>query len=100
MTGSGKFPLALLLALSLLLSGLPIVASTAAPDRRPAFTLDICSPVQNLSRTSVQSTPPPLPSIGFHCDLQFLGIADICVAPLKPRPADPPNAPPPEHRSL
>lgn len=90
-----QFLVALMIAVSLLLSSMPIVAAGANADSHPAFTLDICTPAQVTSHSSLQAGAPLPPSqeYRFHT---LCTVVEAIVFPLAARFADAPMVPPPE----
>jgi hypothetical protein len=87
---------ALFVAAALLLGGMPIVASEAAPHSCPAFTLDICHPLQAVNAISA---PCNLPILRAEAIVYAPGPSSIIAKSLfmiTPRPADAPDPPPPK----
>ncbi len=87
--------MAALLAVSLLMAGLPIVHITNSDGQRPAFTLNICDPVPGVGYSSMQSTLAR-PSVAARPPIlllsEFLLPGDNMIVSL---PLDPPDPPPP-----
>lgn len=88
--------LALILALSLLIVGVPVVMTPAGADQRPALTLDICHPAQALAAASIQCSLPLLPSATLARQPEFSVARSFPVMLVKARISDPPEAPPPK----
>ena len=94
------FPVALLVALSLLLTGFPIVASSGSADQRPALTLDICTPANLAGANYIQCVLPiPTPPGWSQRVLAFCGVAATVRDTDAARFADSPDPPPPKTRS-
>ena len=87
-----------MLAVSLLIVGVPIVTTPAGADQRPALTLDICHPAQALGAASVQCTLPLPPSATLERQPEFSVMHSFPALLVKARVSDPPEAPPPKHR--
>lgn len=66
-----------LLALAVLLASLPLVTGVILQDQTPAFTLDICHPLQSQSQSpSVVPLPPPAAGRGQPVSVDFGHISD------------------------
>ena len=87
---------ATIVALALLLGGLPIVASQAAPDSHPAFTLDICHPLQAVNAMSTPCNLPVLRTNGIAHAPAPAGVLAEAIFTMATRPADAPDPPPPK----
>jgi hypothetical protein len=92
-----RYPaVAILVAVALLLGGMPIVASRAAPDSRPAFTLDICHPLQAVNAASGPCNLPILHAQAIAHKPALVGILAEAIFTMATRPADAPDPPPPK----
>jgi hypothetical protein len=100
LTRNEQFPVALLLAISLLITGFPIVASSGSADQRPALMLDICTPA-NLTGTTYNQCALPIPTPdAWSQRMPALGdVADAAPLTDESRLADSPDPPPPKTRS-
>ena len=92
-----KIPaLALLLAISLLMTGLPLVASGGAAERCPSIALDICTPAA-IANTSIQATLPLPPTPGsLRSSPTYCGRAAMPPKAGLIKLAAPPDLPPPK----
>jgi hypothetical protein len=90
--------LALVLALSLLIVGVPVVTTPASADQGPSLTLDICHSAQALGTASIQCSLPLLPSATLECPPEFSVVHKFPALLFKARLSDPPEAPPPKLR--
>ncbi|HVN91391.1 MAG TPA: hypothetical protein VMT61_16375 [Candidatus Binataceae bacterium] len=96
MRSSEKSSIALILAISMLITGLPIVALGSPTSSRPAFTVDICTPAQVTNHSSIQSATPLIPTHAVAFAPIFSVQADFMVAAFEARFSDPPTPPPPK----
>jgi hypothetical protein len=87
---------ATIVALAVLFGGLPIVASQAAPDSYPAFTLDICHPLQAVNAVSAPCNPPVLRANVIAHPPAPAGVLTEVIVTAAARPADAPDPPPPK----
>jgi hypothetical protein len=85
-----------LLACALILAGMPTITAVIVVDSKPAFTLDICHPLQSIDRTSGASTialpssQPPAQALAQN------GVATDPAVVRRIRPSDKPDPPPPK----
>lgn len=87
-----------LLALAMLLASLPLVTGVILQDQTPAFTLDICHPLQPVSQApSVVPLPPPAAGRDQPVSVEFGHISDRATSALTEFIAD--IDPPPPKRA-
>jgi hypothetical protein len=90
---------AAIVALALLLGGMPLTLGIVVHSPEAMFTLDICHPVQSFSHSPVPvlAIMPGSPTVA-----QFLPQWGRCATPAqppRPRAADAPDPPPPKARA-
>jgi hypothetical protein len=88
-----------LLACALILASMPTITGVIVIDSKPAFTLDICHPLQSADRssgTSIIALPPPQRPAQV---LAQKGAATDSAAVRPIRPSDKPDPPPPKIRA-
>jgi hypothetical protein len=88
----------MLLVITLLATGLPLVVASAGADQPPALTVDICHPAQSMMDVATQCSIPTLTTriaVGAP-EPSSPTFAEIAAA--QPRVPDAPEVPPPKHR--
>jgi hypothetical protein len=87
---------AAVLALAVLLGGMPLTLGVVVQDHGPMFTLNICHPLQSFDRSPVPvlAVMPEHPAVREH--LPERGHAAAPAQPLRLRAADAPDPPPPK----
>jgi hypothetical protein len=92
--------LAALLAMAILLGGMPIVASAAPHDTHPTFSLDICQPIQAMDSLSAGCCLPTLVACSFVQMLNEFGMAPVIVPSIVLSADEGPDPPPPKAAAL
>ena len=92
--------LAALLAIAILLGGMPIVASAAPRDTQPTFSLDICQPIQAMDSLSAGCCLPTLADCSFVQVLNEFGVAPVIVPSIVLSADEGPDPPPPKAAAL
>jgi len=89
-------PLALLIAAALFVASMPVAVNALPPNGAPAFTLDICHPLQPFDTGSVRCDLPPLLRWPITHELPTSGIVNEQLTTVTTRAAEAPDPPPPK----
>jgi hypothetical protein len=85
-----------MLAIGLLLAGMPFIAATMSHEHAAIYSLDICHPAQTISATSSHcSLAAPPHAVSLARD-EILDAAGVTRPPLLTLVAGPPDTPPPK----
>jgi hypothetical protein len=86
------------IAAAILLGGMPVVASAFRQDTQPAFSLDICHPIQAINTASAGCSLPTL----VRCFVSYLvgesALDPVAATIMIARAAEAPDPPPPKAR--
>jgi hypothetical protein len=90
--------IAQIVIIGILLSAMPIAASPAILERNsaPAFTLNICTPLQSFTRGSASCSLPTINVFAFDCPLEDRGVAIGSIPRIVSRAIEAPDPPPPK----
>lgn len=86
---------AAILALATLFGGLPIVTGRSAADSHPAFTLNICHPLQAADTVAAPCNLPAPRAEAIIRKPEPVGLLFQPVLTMNNRPAEAPDSPPP-----
>jgi hypothetical protein len=90
--------IAQIVVIAILFGAMPMAASPAILEHNsaPAFTLNICTPLQSFTRAAASCSLPTMNLFPFECPLEDRGIAIGLTPSIVSRAFEAPDPPPPK----